>query len=177
MGKIKWGGDIEQSDIDNAEVREGRYIGEIPPSGVYRFRLKSMKVGESNSGNPKLQMFWVIDGSWQAGHKKYDGCPLFDHMPVTKSSAFRAKALCAAIGVSSADFTNKVIADADGYVTKIGKLAVNEDLTVFAAVKKDISSEQYGARLTDPSYMAPPDADDDDDTDGDDDADDDDTPF
>lgn len=174
MPKIKWAGDLEQSDIDEAEVSQGRYTGEIPPSGVYRFRLQSMKVGESNSGNPKLIMIWKLDGSWKSDHKKYDGCPIFDHMPVTKSAAFRAKALCIALGTTSDDFKNKMVADADGYVTKMGKLKVDESVTIYASVKRE-NDEKYGVRLADPAYLAPPD-DDDDDADPDD-SDSDEVPF
>jgi len=174
MPKIKWAGDLEQTDIDEAEVSQGRYAGPVPPSGVYRFRLQSMKVGESKSGNPKLMMIWKVDGSWQKGHKQYDGAPLFDHMPVTKSSAFRTKALCIALGVSSADFMGKMVADAEGYVTKIGKLAIDDSITAFISVKKG-NDEQYGERLTDPGYLAPPE--DDDAADSDAEPDDDSTPF
>lgn len=173
MPKVKWAGDLDQGAIDSAETRTGGvYTGPAVPAGVYRFTLQAMKTGESKEGNPKLQMIWKIDGSWKPEHKKFDGAPLFDHMPVTKSSAFRAKNLCAALGISSADFMGKMVADDDGAIIKIGKLKIEKDVTeIFANVKKR-KSEDYGDGIELISYLEPAedDEDSDEDSDGDEDG-------
>lgn len=180
MPKVKWDSGITASDIDDAELRQGfvPYSGPMPKAGVYRFRLSSMKVGVSSSDNPKLVSIWHLDGSWKPDHKKYDGCPLFDHMPVTKETAWRSKALCAALGVSSVDFTNKVVKDADDNVTKIGKLTIDGDVVVYANVRVQKATGEYDERLQLAGYLAQPDEDEDEDTDSDDNDDSDEsTPF
>lgn len=121
MAKVKWGGDLTQEDIDGARGAEG-YAGDFPRSGVFRFMLRSMKAGRSKEDNPKIAVFATLDGTWKEGQAKYTGCPMWDHVPMTKSAAFRAKALCEALGVTSADLLNRAVQDADGYLTKIGDL-------------------------------------------------------
>ncbi len=148
MPKVKWGGDLDQAAIDEAENRGGEtYSGEIPPTGTYRFKLRFSKRDKSKEGNPKLLSLLVLDGSWKKEHAKYDGCPLWDHMPVSKKTAFRVRAYCDALNVTSADFMNKMVVDDEGNVQKIGKLTIaDEDRLVVVNVKRD-SNDEYGERL------------------------------
>lgn len=174
MPKVKWGGDISPEDIDKAENRGG-YAGDVPPAGTYRFKLRSAKQGESGEGNPKLACLLILDGSWKKEHKQYDGCPLWDHMPVTKKTAFRVKAFCDALNISSSDFYNKTVVDDEGVVQKIGKLTIaDEDRLVVVSVKQE-KNEEYGARLVlgRSGYLPFEEESDDDDSDDDDDDDDD----
>jgi hypothetical protein len=137
MPKVKWGGDLTLEDIEGAEVRESQaYTGPVPPSGVYRFLHQSSKKENSEAGNPKLRTIWKLDGSWKPEHKKYHGAPLFIHMPVTKSAAWRVKQFCDAIGVSYADFLTKMVVDDQNYVNKIGRVEIDDELTVFINVRK-----------------------------------------
>lgn len=175
MPKVKWGGDLDQDAIDSAERREGGdYTGDIPPKGVYRFKLRfSKKDKAKDSGNPKLTSLLVLDGSWKPEHKQYDGCPLWDHMPVTKKTAFRVRAYCDALNITSADFINKMVIDDEGNVQKIGKLKIaDEDLLVLVSVKPEKNPE-YGDRLQLAGGYLPFKDEDDDDDDSDGDADDD----
>lgn len=146
MPKVKWGGDISVEDIDSAESGFTPYSGDIPTPGVYRFTLRHALQGKSTQGNPKIKWVWILDGSWKKEHKKYDGCPVFDEMPMTASSAFRAKAICAALGVSAKDIINNTVTDEDGYLTKIGKQTIEEGLEVYIAVKQE-NDPDYGKRL------------------------------
>jgi hypothetical protein len=160
MPKATWSS-LSTQDIDEAETREGSYAGALPPRGVYRFKVRYMKQGQSNAGNDKLVVFSTIDGTWKPDHKKYDGCPLWDHMPMTKESAFRAKALCAALGVSASDLMTKTVVDEDGNVTKIGsKVFKDKDVFLYVSVRVE-KSDEYDDKLAlaGPGYMAAPDED------------------
>lgn len=144
MPKATWG-DFSSDDIDSAETREGfaPYAGAYPRSGLFRFTIKAMKQGESQKGNPKMLIVAEIDGSWKPEHKKYDGCPLFDHMPVTKQTAFRVKAFCEAVGLPSKEFQNKIITDDDGKVTKLGSLGDPAGLQVYVNITQRPKTEEY----------------------------------
>lgn len=141
MPKAKWtdDSDLTADEIDNAEDSGGAYAGPCPPSGVYELVLKRMRKGTSKSGNAKLEMIWEVtkDGG-KKDQSKYAGAPLFDHMPVSAASAFRAKALCSGLGVSSKDFMNNMVVDEEGNVLKIGSLKIElSKTTVFANVKRE----------------------------------------
>lgn len=179
MPKVKWGGDLTADAINEAENRGGgEYEGKIPPRGVYRFKLRfSRKDKAKESGNPKLVTLLVLDGSWKKDHKEFDGCPVWDHMPVSGKTAFRVRAYCDALNVTAEDFMGKMVIDDEGNVQKIGKLTVaDKDLLVYATVKPDKNPE-YGERLQLVGYLPFRDEDDEDadtdDADGDDTDDDD----
>lgn len=148
MPKVKWGGDLTPDDVDSAESRRGDdYAGDVPPSGIYRFKLRWSKKGKSEQNNPKLTSLLVLDGSWKPEHKKYDGCPFWDHMPVTKKTAFRVRQYCDALNITSADFMGKMVIDDEGNVQKIGKLKIaDEDLLVYLKVTRE-DNDDYGPRL------------------------------
>jgi hypothetical protein len=150
MPKATWG-DFSADDIEKAEVRENQftpYNGPLPRAGLYRFTLKVAKKGTSQAGNPKLLLIWELDGSWKPEHKKYDGAPLFDHMPVTKSSAFRARAFCDALGMPYKEFQNGIITDEDGKVTKLGRtLGDPAGLQVYANISRRPAEGDYDESL------------------------------
>ncbi len=172
MPKATWG-DFSSADIEGAETREGfaPYAGEIPPAGVYRFTLKFAKKAESQSGNPKLQMLWELDGTWKPNHKKFDSCPLWDNMPVMKQTAFRVRAFCDAIGMPYREFGTMIVDD-DGKVTKMGKtIGDPTGIQVYVNVKKRPAENGYeeSLQLNGTGYLPMDDADDADDADDDDD--------
>lgn len=170
MPKATWG-DFSSNDIDSAEQRGFTpYAGDLPPSGLYRFVVKQMKAGESNAGNPKIQIVMELDGTWKPNHKKFNGCPLFDNMPVMKSTAFRVRAFCEAFGITSKEFQTRVITDEDGKITKLGSAGDPAGLEVFVNVKRSTDPE-YGERiqLNGTGYLPVADTDDDSDP-GDDDS-------
>jgi hypothetical protein len=171
MPKATWG-EFSSNDIDNAEQREGfaPYAGPLPRAGIYRFTAKFMKKGVSGTGNPKLQILWELDGTWKPEHKKYDACPLWDNMPVMPSTAWRVRAFCDALGLSSKEFQTRIIVDEEGKVTKLGSLGDPAGLQVYVNVSRRPASEGYdeSLQLNGSGYLPI----DDDDDDGTDDADD-----
>jgi hypothetical protein len=185
MPKAKWGsGDeaLTAADIDGAQSNQQftPYLGDVPPAGLYRFVIKSMTQGTSGTGNPKLLIISELDGSWKPNHAKYDGCPLFDHMPVMKSTAFRQKALNEAIGATGKDFLNMIL-DEKGKVTKYGSIGDPAGLLVYISVKRSTPTEKYpdpSLQLNGTGYLPVDDDDVEDATEATDDADDDtDAPF
>jgi hypothetical protein len=152
MPKATWGSGGEAltaADIDGAEQREGfaPYSGPIPPAGLYRFVLKFAKKGQSSTGNPKLQMLWELDGDWKPEHAKFEGAPLWDNMPVMKSTAWRVAAFCEAVGITSAEFLNKMVVDEDGKVTKLGSLGDPAGIMAYINVSKRPANAQYAEQL------------------------------
>jgi hypothetical protein len=142
MPKINWAGDDEDDaltadDVEGAEEGFQAYAGEIPPGGVYRFIIRRIKFKKASTGTKGLSLRLNLDGSWKSAHRKYDGCPLWDDVWMTKGSAAFVKALAQAIGVSAQDIIEKVVVDEDGYVTKIGrKVFEDKEYPVYIAVKR-----------------------------------------
>jgi hypothetical protein len=170
MPKAKWGSGeqaLTASDIDNAKSNDfSTYIGPIPKGGLYRFIVKSMKQSESSKGNPMLRTIVELDGTWKAAHKQYDGCPLFDYMPVMKSTAFRVKAFCEAFGISSKEFYGSILTDEDGRVTKLASAGEPEGLEIYINVKYQPTADGYAEKivLNGTGYLPVDDAPDEDDS-------------
>jgi hypothetical protein len=148
MPKAKWGaGDnaLTAADINGAERTEvqTRYSGELPRSGTYRFTIKSLKKAESNAGNPKLVVTSILDGSWLANHKQYDGCPIWDHIPVMASTTSRVANFLDAIGADGTDLMDKCIVDENGYVTKLGSVNDPAGIQVYVNVKYVAGTKEY----------------------------------
>lgn len=140
MPKVSWDGNDEDAritadDIDSAEEGYAAYAGEVPPGGVYRFKVKRAKYTEFGTGSQGLNVILELDGSWKEAHRKFDGCTVWDRIVMTKAAASFVKAFAAGIGVSSADLVSRVITDEDGYVTKIGKKTL-ADTVVYVAMKR-----------------------------------------
>ena len=142
MPKAKWGaGDeaLTAADIDGAErgeVRQ-RYSGEVPPSGTYRFVIQSIKKAESGAGNPKAVIFATLDGSWRPNHKKYDGAPIWDHLPIMKSTAGRVGNFMDAVGGTGKDLIAGCVVDENGYVEKLGSVGDPKGLMVYITTKRE----------------------------------------
>ena len=148
MPKAKWGaGDqvLTNADIDGAERTEARkrYSGELPMGGTYRYVIQSLKQGESKGGNPKLTVTALLDGTWMPNHKQYDGCPVWDHIPVMESTKTRVANFLDAIGATGEDLLDKCVVDENGYVTKLGRIGDPNGLMVYITVKRKKTTPEY----------------------------------
>lgn len=150
MPKAKWGaGDkaLSAGDIDGAERSETRkrYSGELPRGGTYRFVIQSIKKDVSAAGNDKALIFSTLDGSWKPNHAQYDGCPVWDHLPVHVTD--RLANFLDAVGATGKDFVDGVIVDENGYFTKLGRVGDPKGLLVYINVKKDKGDGSYDPSL------------------------------
>lgn len=148
MPKAKWGaGDnaLSAGDIDGAERQEAqkRYSGPQPPSGTYRFVLKSLKKDSSAAGNDKVIVTSILDGTWMANHKQYDGFPMWDHLPVMASTKERVANFLDAIGATGADLMEKALVDEQGYITKLGDVGDPAGLLVYITIVRGKPTKEY----------------------------------
>lgn len=151
MPKAKWGsGDnsLTAEDIDGADRAEvtARYSGEIPPSGMYRFTIERIKQDKSQAGNDMLNVRLSLDGSWKPNHKQYDGCPLWDRIPLMPSTKQRVANFMDAVGGTGKDIFNAIV-DEDKYITKFGSLGDPAGILVFVNVKHVAADGTYQAKL------------------------------
>lgn len=116
--KVRWG--VSGKDVDELEDSSyEEYDGPTPPRGIYRGTIKSMKKAESSAGNDKIVVLIIIK---EKGKKaKYNGAPIFDHVPVTESAMFRVKQLMTGLGGTGKDFDATVVDD-DNNITKMGRI-------------------------------------------------------
>lgn len=161
MPKATWSNaDLSADDINTAESNAGTYDGPLPPRGVYRFKVSHMKQAVSSNDNDMVVVTAFLDGSWKPEHKKFNGCPLWERITLAKSTAWKPKELCEALGVSPADLLNKTVVDSDGFIQKIGnKVIADKGVLVYASVRIE-KSEGYDDKLKVNRLLAEPDKDD-----------------
>jgi hypothetical protein len=148
MPKAKWGaGDapLTADAIDGAERQETqkRYSGPMPRAGTYRFVIKSLKQGVSNTGNDKVMVTAILDGTWMENHKEYDGCPIWDHLPIMDSTKERVANFLDAIGATGDDLMNKALVDELGYITKLGAVGDPAGIIVYINVERSKPTKEY----------------------------------
>lgn len=148
MPKAIWGaGDnmLTADDINNAESPESRtrYSGEIPPGGTYRFVIKSLHQETSSKGNPMVRVIAELDGTWQPNHAKYDGCPVFNYITLTKANAPQVRNFLEAIGATPEDLMNKSIVDENDFITKLGSVGDPAGLLVYINTQRSKPTTEY----------------------------------
>jgi hypothetical protein len=123
--KATWGGGLTAQDVDNVDTsrRFTPYDGPRPQDGVYLFTVKRMQKAKSQNGNDQVRMLMELKPR-RAEEQAYAGCPVWDFIPVMKSTDFRVRDLCDALGVTSQDFLGNSIVNEDGMIVKVGKLSV-----------------------------------------------------
>lgn len=148
MPKAKWGAGetaLTKDAIDGAERQETqkRYSGPQPPSGTYRFVIKSLKQDKSAAGNDKVIVTSILDGTWMPNHKTYDGFPMWDHLPIMESTAGRVANFLDAIGATGADLMEKALVDEQGYITKLGDVGDPAGIVVYITIARGKPTKQY----------------------------------
>ena len=146
MPKISWAatddGALTADDIDQAEDGFTPYAGDLPPGGVYRFKLRRMKFKEAGTGTQGINALFELDGGWKKAHAQFDGCPMWDTVWMTKGSAAFAKAFGAALGVTAADLVSRVVTDEDGFITRIGKKTIKEGMVFYILIKRGTYNDE-----------------------------------
>lgn len=133
-------------NVKDAEERTGfeTYDGEEPPKGIYRAKIKSVKIREASTGTMGFQVLAILEAREGSAHSKFDGFPAWTNIWLTDKEANQAreKAFYRSVGASTDGETNVVFEDLEdgGRVKKIG----GKD-PVGAIVKVDLKREDgYG---------------------------------
>lgn len=156
MPKAKWGAGnnpLTQEDLAGTAVPEQRtrYSGELPPAGTYRWTIQSMKKGVADSGNDKIVILALLDGSWRRNHKQYEGAPVFQHLAFTKPNAENVAAFINAIGATAQDPYNSIV-DENGYITKFGSIGDPAGIQVYANVKHNVPTDKHPNKRLEVDY-------------------------
>lgn len=162
MPKTTWGSDLDEEAIESAESRDS-YTGPVPPKGVYRFRLRSLKKGKSKAGNPMVRFFGVLDGTYKDGHKKFDGAPLWVDTAVMSSTAFRIKALVNGLGVTAKQFMTSTVTDdaePEANILKIGTKKITENMLVYVNIKPEDGEQGERIGIVGGGFLPVPEGDD-----------------
>lgn len=180
MGKVKWGiGTEEPEDLQGFDV----YDGPEPPKGVYKVRLKFLKLKTNKNGDDMLNGLLEINEE-RKDKKKYNGYGIWFNQNVTEQGAPYVKQFLTALGVSWKDFISSTITDDDTdppTIKRLGKLklvtADGESTQPECRVLTKRGSYQGDERLEVSRFLPPKDEDEDeedaDDADSSDDSDDD----
>lgn len=122
MPKARW--DIEADDIDSFD-RSSQftpYRGPQPPRGVYSFLIKkAVFIAATREKLPSLRLGLELIPRDGSDDRQYRGFYFTAFLPVSNKTQFRYVPLLDAIGVSSNDFINKTITDAEGNISRIGR--------------------------------------------------------
>jgi hypothetical protein len=155
MPKLAWGADVTPDDVDSAESSGQIYEGEIPPAGVYRFKIKTLKSGESRENKNPMATFLMLLDDPRKAVKAYQGCPLFGQVVITKQTGWKIKEFCAALGISSTDFLKKAVTDEEGNILKFGTQKIKDtDVFVKVNVKREARQDPNdGMRLVERNFM------------------------
>jgi hypothetical protein len=156
MPKATWGAGnnpLTAEDLAGTAVPEQRtrYSGELPPAGTYRFTIQSLKKGIANSGNDKIVILALLDGSWRRNHKQYDGAPVFQHLAFTKANAENVAAFINAIGATAKDPYNSLVDEA-GYITKFGSVGDPSGIQVYANVRHSTPTTEFPTKRLEVDY-------------------------
>lgn len=168
MGAVNWG--ISTRDIDNfdRDAQYKPYRGQIPPNAVYRWRITKLQFFPGTGQKyPQLRIFAKLIPRTQA-EQKYADFSVVSFRAVAPQTPFNYVPLLDALGVSSADFKNRTIADSEGNISRIGKWRNDGKQEIDAQLKDD--EDQKGNARKDIGWIgAPKDVTDDEPDDSDDD--------
>lgn len=152
------------------------YDGPTPPKGVYRTKLRMLRLKVNKNGDNMLNGLFVIDEK-DPKKKKYNTYPMWWNGNVTEQGAGYINKFLDAFGFDRKAFwAAKVVHDGDGdgektlgNITKIGSKVVKEDTIVYVSGRPNNyngeTSLQVGSFLLDPpkSRQSEEDEDEDDD--------------
>lgn len=122
MPKAAWGVDADDIDSFDRSSQFTPYRGTTPPRGVYSFLVKkAVYIAATRDKLASLRLGLELIPRDGTNDAQYDGFYFTAFLPVSKQTAFRYVPFLDAIGVSSTDFTNKTITDAEGNISRIGR--------------------------------------------------------
>lgn len=138
IAKVKLG---EFADIDAAEGFSD-YTGPTPPKGMYRCKIKFLKLVTNSKGDPMFKVLFEIAENPKGDKAKYNGYAIWHNANITKVGAPYLNAMLDALGLSR---SGKIVlsAEKEERVTKIGGKEVDGLVVLITTARK----RKYG---TDP---------------------------
>lgn len=142
MPKATWG--IEREDIDDFD-RDSQYTpyaGPIPPNAVYQWKIKVLKfIAGDRQKLPQLRVGLALVPRAGYDEKQYKDYFLMAFIPVSNKTQFRYVPFLDAIGVTSAQFTERTITDEEGNIKRIGTWRNDRATDILAEVKNGVDQD------------------------------------
>lgn len=143
MPKANWGVSARRIDSYDRNTLYQPYSGKLPPAGVYRFKMISLRYAAGTEDrNPQLRVRLSLVPRSGRGEKAYAGYTVTAMCPITDNALFRIVPFLDVIGVSGSDFVNSTVYKSNGEVVRIGKWRNPGDLELLAQLKTS-DSEEY----------------------------------
>jgi len=137
MPRVRW--NINPSNIDefDRESQYAPYTGPTPPNGVYQFTIKQLKaVAATREAPAQLRVgLELVPRKTRSDERSYKGYFIMAFLNIMDNTAFLYAPFCDAIGVSGNDFCNRMIADEDGNVSKIGRWRNDGSAVIMAQIQ------------------------------------------
>jgi hypothetical protein len=173
--RVKWPISADVIDGFDRESSFKPFTGPTPPAAVYQFRIKTVKyVAGTRDKNAQLRVGLELVPRPGKDEKNYKGYFVTGFLNISPNNAFTYVPFVDAIGVRGRDFTERMIADENGTVSRIGPWR-NDQKTLILAKLQD-GTDQKGVPRKEISWYGPLEdapADDDDDFDDEEEAEDD----
>lgn len=164
------------NNFADTEAAKGfaEYTGEIPPKGVYRFKVKQWKLVESSAGDQMFRVILEITEPKKSKNAKYNGYTIFHNGVLAEKSAPFVNAMLDAFEIPRKAVWVKggainVSKDDDELVVSIGKKKVT-GLEIMASTKRRKYEDEWQLNIS--QFLGAPEDESDDDDDDDDDEDD-----
>lgn len=123
MGIVRW--NISANDIDDFDRSKQfkPYAGPVPPNNtVFLWRIKKMQyVPATRDKLEQLRVGLELVPRKGFDESRYAGYFIMNFIPVAPNTGFRYVPLCDALGISGRDFTERMRADKEGNILRIGK--------------------------------------------------------
>jgi hypothetical protein len=156
MGKVKWqtsGSVVDEVEVEDRETFEP-YDGPIPPKNtVLRVAVKFARIATGvdafKSDNNGIRLLLEVDEPKSSPKARYNGCPLFEQLVDTESSAFKIRQFLDAIGATGKDWDNtQATKDENEHwnVTKIGRIKM-DGLTLRVQTKREVYQGEEQAKV------------------------------
>lgn len=145
MKKMKFnvGADAADAEFDQS----GFYDGEVPPKGVYRVKVKNLRMKTNKNDDPMINGIAEIAETKKSGKDKFNGYGIWFNINVTKQSApfvnnfldaagFNKKAFWGSGGVTIDENDGDEDRNIVGSITKIGTKTVADEIPLRLRTKR-----------------------------------------
>lgn len=149
MPKASWG-DIDGSPFDDELEAYEVYDGDTPPKGLYRMRLKMLRLKPNKNGDMMLNGLLLVNEPAGSKKSQYNGYDTWVNLNITKQGARWVNNFLSALvpegkvaAVRKAFWSQKVMIDKEdpANVLSIGTLKITENMLVNATLAWDSYGE------------------------------------